>query len=93
MAQLENNFLDVLAEKQVREKRVITPSDMSREAGIAYTTAQRWMEGKVYKYDGDVLEKICNWVPCTLGQLLRYVPPVPSQNIQEMVTISAPIAA
>lgn len=89
MARFKNNFRDVLAAKEVREQRSIGPADMARETDLAYTTAQRWFNDDVTRYDDDVLVAICDWVPCTLDQLLAYIPPRSRQSDAENVTTSA----
>jgi DNA-binding Xre family transcriptional regulator len=83
---LENNFRQLLTEKEIREDRRITPTMMSEETGIAYTTAQRWFEGNVSRYDDNIIKTICDWLPASSGQLLSYCPPQLGQTADPALT-------
>lgn len=73
---MKNNFLTLVKAKEEREGRKIDRTAMARETGVAYTTAKRWMAGGIVKFDTKTLTAVCDWLQCTLSQLLEYEPKI-----------------
>ena len=92
MTRFQNRFVEMLAEKQKRENRVIDIATASRESGVAYTTLQRWANDEITRYDEPVAIALCDYLECKLSDLIEYVPPQLSQPPQHPITVTAPIA-
>ncbi|MEP7133452.1 MAG: helix-turn-helix transcriptional regulator [Chloroflexota bacterium] len=72
---VNNNFGILLAEKRKREKNTIPLSDVAKDTGIARRTLYAWQSNRVDRFDGDVIEKLCNYFEVGLPDLLELVPP------------------
>lgn len=92
MTRFQNRFVEMLAEKQKRENRVIDIATVSRESGVAYTTLQRWANDEITRYDEPVAVALCDYLECRLSDLIEYIPPQLSQHPQHPATAIAPIA-
>ena len=59
---------------ELLEKYGKTPTDLMRHANIAYATAHKLATGKVTTgIRWDVLEKLCIFFDCEVGDILEYV--------------------
>jgi putative transcriptional regulator len=70
MMTLTNHFWDLLHEKEAKEHRKISISEVSRETGIARKTLQAWTRNDVTRYDAPVIEALCNYLGCQVGDLI-----------------------
>ncbi|MBC7871551.1 MAG: helix-turn-helix transcriptional regulator [Chitinophagaceae bacterium] len=67
---IHSNFLTLLAEKELREKRRIKAIEIAEATGIAPSTVGRWLHDDVYKFEAAVLEAFCDYFNCGLADLL-----------------------
>jgi DNA-binding Xre family transcriptional regulator len=63
----------LLAEKAQKEKRNIPLSEVAEETGVAWKTLQRWANNEVTRYDAPVIEALCDYLDCGVGELIVYV--------------------
>lgn len=63
----------LLEEKQRREDRRITLSEVSKETGINRTTISRLADPRGgYTTSTDILEKLCRYFGCKIGDLVEF---------------------
>lgn len=67
-----NSFRVLLARKVEREQRNISLKEVQRETGIAWTTLQSWANNKVNRFDSPVIEALCDYLNCGVGDLIVY---------------------
>ena len=71
----ENRLLILLAEKATREGRgVITLREVGRDTGIDVSTLSDWSKNNVKKYDADKVALLCEYLQCSISELLVYIP-------------------
>lgn len=63
----------LLAEKEFRERRRITLSEVSEESGVNRATLSRLVNRFGYSTDTDVLGRLCAYFSCEVGELAEYV--------------------
>ncbi len=70
MKQLRSNIKVLIAQKAQREERRISIRGLSAELGISTYTLYALADNKLNEYPKDVLEKLCNYFECAIGDLL-----------------------
>lgn len=71
---LTSKFKVLLAQKEVRERRSFTLSDVAKETGISIYTITGFANNTLKEYPGDAIMKLCAFLGCTTGELLEYDP-------------------
>jgi DNA-binding Xre family transcriptional regulator len=61
----------LVAEKEIREKRRLSLRTISRESGASLSTVVRLDNNSIKQVPLDDLARLCAWVPCQVGELLR----------------------
>jgi DNA-binding Xre family transcriptional regulator len=78
MAKLKNNLRELLRRKYGIKEPARLPSQeqIAKDLGIAQSSLSMWLNGKVTRYDEDMLMKLCKALDCTVGDLLyiEYAP-------------------
>lgn len=67
---VENRFEELLAEKQRRDRRAWSYRDIAEVTGISPATLTRFARQRHDQYNAEVLARLCNFLGCTLGELL-----------------------
>jgi putative transcriptional regulator len=67
---VNNRFGVLLAEKCIKERRRIALSEVAENTGITWKTLQQWSNNTVTRYDAPVIEALCNYFGCTVGELI-----------------------
>ncbi len=70
MPRVENRFAALLAEKRRRDKKQWTYRDIAAVTGISTSTLSRFSQQKHEQFDGETLATLCEFLGCTLGELL-----------------------
>jgi putative transcriptional regulator len=65
---------ELLADKQFREGRVITITELSQGCGISRVTLSKMINRRGYWTGTDNLDRLCKYFGCTLDQVAVYVP-------------------
>ncbi|MFN8531258.1 MAG: helix-turn-helix transcriptional regulator [Anaerolineae bacterium] len=60
----------LLSIKEQRENRRITQLEVANTIGVSTQTILRWMHNDVTRFDADVVEKLCDYFGCEVGDLL-----------------------
>ena len=54
------------------KKQNITRYELAKRTGVRYQTVDKYYKNKVYRYDGDVLDRICMALDCEIKDILEY---------------------
>lgn len=63
-----------IAEKEFRERRVVSLKEIAEETGIHRVTLSKLANNKKYNVGIDTLEKLCGFFDCSIGDVAEYVP-------------------
>lgn len=63
-----------IADKEFLESRRITLEEVARDTGVSRPTLTRIISQRGYSTTVDVLEKLCSYFDCDIGDLVQYVP-------------------
>ena len=75
-----NSHLKVLvAQKELREKRKLGIRLITSESRASRSAVQRLLNNSIKNVPLDDLARLCAWVPCEVGQLLRLEESEPTQ--------------
>jgi DNA-binding Xre family transcriptional regulator len=64
-------FNDLLVEKQKRDNRHISLLQISKDTGIPYKTIWSWANDDLTRFDANVIETLCRYFACSVGELLE----------------------
>ena len=70
---IEKRFNELWREKERKENRRITLTEVSDQSGVGWGTVNRWKRNDVTRFDDDVLSKLCSYFGCKTGDLLVFV--------------------
>jgi putative transcriptional regulator len=65
---------ELLAEKQFRDGRRVTLTELSDSTGINRVTLSKLVNQKGYSTVTDNLDKLCRFFACKVEELVEYVP-------------------
>lgn len=69
-AEVQTRFLELLAEKQRRERRTITREQVAKETGISISSVQKWALNQLSRFDSKQIVAFCDYFNCGIGDLL-----------------------
>ncbi|MCZ2156037.1 MAG: helix-turn-helix transcriptional regulator [Bryobacterales bacterium] len=72
MKRIKNNYAQLLREKRARDGYDYTHAEVADIVGINLYTSYRMADGKQTRFDESVLIGLCDFLGCTLGDLLEY---------------------
>lgn len=78
---MNSHFRVLVAQKELREKRRIGIRVIVGETGAARSAVERLLNNTIREVPLDALAKICEWVPCEVGEILK-LEPVPEDLTQ-----------
>lgn len=70
---VKNRLLILLQEKGAKQGERITQKDLAMATGITEATLSNWIKGKVDRFDAKVIDAICEYFDCQVGDLLEYI--------------------
>jgi len=65
---------ELIAEKEFRERRVITMTEVANETGINRMTLSKIANHPGYSTVTDNLDRLCKYFNCRIDQLAEYLP-------------------
>jgi len=65
---------ELLAEKCFVENRRVTFKELSEESGISRQTLTRMVNQRGYITGTDILDKLCEYFNCGIGEVVEFVP-------------------
>lgn len=76
---IRNRFRVLLAQKETRDERRYSYDDIAAVTGLSPTTLSAYANSKVSRFDESTLTALCDWLECSLSELIEY-PPAMSQH-------------
>lgn len=70
MKKIRSRLKLLVAEKEYKEGRRLSFSTISKETGISISAIAAYMQDSVTRFDADILLKLCDFIPCSLSELL-----------------------
>jgi len=70
---VNNRFAVLLAEKQVKERRNISLSEVAEVTGVSRQALYKWENNKVNRFDTPVINAICQYWGIQPGELFEYI--------------------
>ncbi len=67
-----NHFRILLAQKATILQKNIALLDVQRDTGIAWSTLNSWANNQVTRYDAPVIQALCEYFDCQVGDLLVF---------------------
>ena len=74
---VRNRLAVLMAEKSIAERRRINVAIVEEEADVSHTTLNKYISQKATRFDGTIIEKLCNYFGVQVDKLI-YVDPDPS---------------
>lgn len=68
---IQNNFRSLLLDKQKREQRKITYTEISLATGSLIKTISQWDNGNITQFKDEVVVRFCHYFGCEIGDLLQ----------------------
>ena len=65
---------ELIAEKEFRERRVVTLKEVSEATGIYRTTLTKIANEPGYNTGTDNLDRLCSYFSCPIEKLLEHIP-------------------
>lgn len=101
MANVKVNFVKLLAAKSEEINTMLTPTQVANETGIDRRKLYNLRD--LSESNGSIAEdkfplkfgearRLCDYLGCTLGELIEYVPPTPLEGGQQMQVLRKPEA-
>jgi len=73
MPRVENRFEELLAEKRRRDRKNWSYREIAEVTGISPSTLTRFARQRHEQFDAGTLAKLCDFLGCTVGDLLVLV--------------------
>jgi putative transcriptional regulator len=65
-----NRIPELIGQKQIKEKRMISIADIADATGISRQTLHKWLRGEVDQARFDTIRELCVFFECEVGDLL-----------------------
>lgn len=65
-----NRIPELIGQKQIEEKRIITIADIAIATGISRQTLHKWLKNEVDQARFETIKELCNFFGCDVGDLL-----------------------
>lgn len=66
-------MIHIILEKTLKDMNV-SRYELAKRTGIQYQIIDNYYKNKVQRYDGYVLDRICEALNCDISQLIEYKP-------------------
>ena len=67
---MRNRLPALMAEKQIKTNQIITPAIVASATGLSRAAIYKWIHGDVSEFREDIIEKLCDYFECEVGDLL-----------------------
>lgn len=85
MKEVRIRFVELLAEKSKRERRMLTIADVETGTGIDRRRLYTFRDDNTPHIKPDEIKALCDYFPCEVGELIYYVSPL--EHGQEYVRV------
>lgn len=70
---VNNRFGILLAEKQKKERRNISLSEVAESTGVSRQALYKWENNRVNRFDVPVIDALCKYFGISPGDLFEYI--------------------
>ncbi|HEU4344270.1 MAG TPA: helix-turn-helix transcriptional regulator [Candidatus Binatia bacterium] len=77
---MKNRILDLMADKQKRDKKPITVPMVARAVGLTIPGFKKWVDNEIVSFRGNTVATLCEYFECDLDDLLYFDPPLKHQR-------------
>ena len=77
MRVINNRFAVLLAEKQIKERRTISLSEVEEKTGVSRQALHKWKNNSIFRFETRVMDALCQYFEVQPGELFEYVPSEP----------------
>ncbi len=68
---MNSHFRVLVAQKELRDKRKYSIRTITQESGASRSAVERLLNNSIKQVPLDDLTRLCEWVPCEVGDLLQ----------------------
>ena len=83
---VKNRLAELHAQKEAREGRRISLSEASAAVGVSRQTFTSWYNNDLNAFYADVVEALCDYYKCEIGDLLVIVPDEEGEQLAVVAT-------
>jgi len=76
---VKNRLAVLVAELSVKKGRKVTIAEVAEETDVSHTTLNKYIQQRATRFDGDTLEKLCNYFEVGIEELI-YIEPNPKRK-------------
>lgn len=69
---VRNRLLELIQEKERKMGRRLKQHDIAEFAGVSDHTIIAWIRNEVTRFDAKLIENLCNYFNCDIGDLLYF---------------------
>jgi putative transcriptional regulator len=69
---VRNRLLELIQERERQKNRRIKQRDLAKFVGVADHTITSWIRNEVTRFDSNLIEGICDYFNCDIGDLLYF---------------------
>lgn len=70
--QVRNRLLELIQERERKIGRRVKQHDIAVFAGVSDHTIINWIRNETSKFDGQTIERICDYFDCDIADLLYF---------------------
>lgn len=74
---------ELIADKEFREKRVVTLAEIAEATGIHRVTLSKIGNNRGYHTGTEILDRLCQYFECEIGQVVVHVPEPASSDLSD----------
>jgi putative transcriptional regulator len=67
---IRNRLMELMQERERKIGRRLKQRDVARAVGTADHTIMNWLRNEVSRFDSDLLERMCEFFECEVGDLI-----------------------
>ena len=69
---IRNRLLELIQEKERKLRQRLTQHEIAEAVGATDHTIKKWIENNVTRFDKHMIEGLCNYFNCDVGDLLYF---------------------
>jgi putative transcriptional regulator len=69
---VKNRLFELIRQRELKESRRITQKEIAEFAGVSEHTMINWIRNDQTRYETTVIERICDYFDCEIGDLLYF---------------------
>jgi DNA-binding Xre family transcriptional regulator len=70
--QVRNRLLELIQEREREMRRRVKQHDIAQFVGVSDHTIINWIRNETTKFDGHIIERLCDYFKCDIADLLYF---------------------